>query len=145
MKVFVILLMFLPGVSLALDWDASVIVGKWESYSQGYLQTYTELNINPDYSGEYVYISKEKNESIRFSKEKVEFFDGFAVIALDKSLKILVSAWGKHTTSKRLMGQMFYYTTHEGKPSLLNAQPVVFYESDSDGVKNFIKNRVLKR
>lgn len=144
MKLFTFILIFFPSLSMALDWDASVIVGKWESYSHGYLQTYTELNLNPDYSGEYVFISKDIKESIKFSKDKVEFFDGFAVISPDKSLKILVSAWGGHTKSKRLMGQVFYYTIHDEKPSLVNMEPVVLYESHSEGVRNFIQNRVLK-
>lgn len=125
------------------EWDRSVLVGHWESYQHDFTPTYQRLEINPDFSGEFTYaLGKQPPARASFLKDSFAFFDGFAVLTVDRNLKIVLSALSLSDSkeNKRLLGQSFMYVSEGEKLSLINAQPVRFLPAERGGIRKFLEH-----
>ena len=123
-------------------WDASVIIGKWESYSYSFGHTYKRIVINDNYSGSYTQLSgNERKFSASFNKDNFTFHDGYAVLNLDETFSFVLSAWGKRIsgTSQRLLGQQLIYRTEGKEKKLINSISLSLTPADDESIIKFIQ------
>jgi len=121
-------------------WDSSVLVGEWEHYQYGYSHEYTKLTIKKDFTGSYYNIrGKSSGTSLEFKKSDFQFFEGFAVLNIGETFKILLSAWGSNVTgdSKRILGQLFIYIKEKNELKLINSIPISFNSANDEGFNEF--------